>query len=185
MPRQKATQKDRRNAIYFTGLKKKPDRVYKAGVRDNIDCLGLLPKDAPILSISSTHAMTLWLAKARPDVSCRVSIFSSVTEELFIAKQVASLNSLVARVKSTSDLSLHYPKLDIRTQRLLAYADSSLANSPDLTSQLGYFFYHADTQGNFALLCLSSQQTRRVTRSSMAGEVFTFSDASDSARAIR
>ena len=78
---------------------------------------------------------------------------------------------------STSDLALYYPKLELDSLRMLVYADAPFNHNADNTSELGFLIMLTDVSKKYALIHFSSHKSRRVTRSSMAGELLAFSEA--------
>lgn len=71
--------------------------------------------------------------------------------------------------------------MDRETLHLRAYSDASFANNDELSSQRGYIVLLSDGDNNCHVLSYSSKKARRVVRSIMAGEVYAFADAFDTA----
>jgi len=61
------------------------------------------------------------------------------------------------------------------------YTDASFASNDDLTSQLGYIILLCDKSNRCHVLQYSSRKSKRVVRSIMTGEMYSFTDAFDCA----
>jgi hypothetical protein len=90
---------------------------------------------------------------------------------------IKDLNKIDKHVEAR-DLPLRFPKLDVDTLKLFVYADTSFCNNDDMSSQLGYIIL-SDSTGKCQPLIYSSQQSKRVTRSVLGGEVMAFADGID------
>lgn len=87
------------------------------------------------------------------------------------------MNGILKHAEKTSDLVLEFPTLDKDSLSLRVYSDSSNANNPDGTSQLGYIIFFADKENKCFPLYWSSRKAKRVIRSVLASETLAFSDA--------
>lgn len=72
---------------------------------------------------------------------------------------------------------MKYPKLDIKTLHLRAYADASFAKNADGTTKIGKLVLQCDRTNTCHVLAYMSRNSRRVVLSIMAGETYAFSDA--------
>eukprot|EP00171_Calliarthron_tuberculosum_P001031 IDg1031t1 len=109
---------------------------------------------------------------------------AQVSEKDFLEtpeKYNKNLNSILAHLAKLPVLPLRFPKLDKDTLSLKVYSDSSYANNPDGTSQLGYIIFLTDSSGKCQPLYWSSKKAKRVTRSVLASETMAFADAFDTA----
>jgi hypothetical protein len=121
----------------------------------------------------------------RPDLSCPVSLLSSITAADFHGRHVAAINAVAQRVQQAAGLMLRFPALDRSTLRLLVCSDASFTNRDDLPSQLGHIVFLADASGSCVFLSWSSHRSRRITRSSMAAETIAFADRFDTVFSLR
>ena len=80
---------------------------------------------------------------------------------------------------TNTELRLVFPALDIDSIEVRVYADSSFANNPDHSSQLGYVVFVVDKHDKCALVAWCSKTSRRVTRSVLAAELFALSAGYD------
>lgn len=140
-----------------------------------------LPTDISFDAFVSARAGFGWLAHSRPDLCCAINRAAQVTAETFCERHVRELNKAIKYAHSTKDLGLTYGPLSRETLHLRAYSDASFANNDDLSSQLGYIVMLCDGDNNCHVLSYSSKKARRVVRSIMAGEVYAFADAFDTA----
>lgn len=69
--------------------------------------------------------------------------------------------------------------LDRNTASIVVLTDAALANNDDLSSQIGYVMAIQDASENVNLIEYSSGKCRRVTHSSLAGEIMAFSAGFD------
>lgn len=146
-----------------------------------INRLEYLDKNASFKKYRSLRARLIWVVNTRPDICAAVSIFSTITESCHKMQDNINLNKIVKHLKSTCNIKLKYPKLDLSSLRLLVYSDSSFNNREGNKSQLGYIIILADETNNCCILQYSSKKSHRVTRSSMAAETLAFVDAFDNA----
>lgn len=140
-----------------------------------------LPKDITFDGFVSARAGFGWLAHSRPDLCCAINRAAQVTAETFCERHVRQLKKAIQYAHNTKDLGLTYGPLDRETLHLRAYSDASFANNDDLSSQLGYIVMLCDGDSSCHVLSYSSKKARRVVRSIMAGEVYAFADAFDTA----
>jgi hypothetical protein len=89
------------------------------------------------------------------------------------------MNSTIKVLKNTAERNLLYQNLELKTLRIVSYADASFANNEDLTSQLDFIIVLTDKTGRCNLVLASSHKCRRFTRSILGGEVLAFADALD------
>ncbi|PXF45775.1 hypothetical protein BWQ96_04442 [Gracilariopsis chorda] len=76
-------------------------------------------------------------------------------------------------------------ELDIASFHIRFYTDSSIANSADQSSQLGYIATLCDKFNRCNILSCRSYNSRRVVRSVMGAEVYAFADGFDVAHMLR
>lgn len=122
-------------------------------------------------------------ACTRPEQSCALNqasqtLASKVGEE-------ACDNLAVAIEDFQRPQTLEFPSLDLKIVEVRAYADAGFSNNRDLSSQLGFTIYLTDHTNTGAMVQWSSRKSKRVTRSTMAAEVFALGQAFDHRQAIR
>jgi hypothetical protein len=113
------------------------------------------------------------------NICCAISMCAQVTEQTFTLQCVNEVNKIIRYLKKTQYVQLRYPALDSRSLRLLVYADASFNNREGNRSQLGYPVLLSDATGRFSIITYKSDKSKRVTRSSFAGECFAFADGFD------
>ena len=131
------------------------------------------------------RARLSWTTHTRPDIACSVSMAAQVTDTTFEEKHVKELNDVIKFLKATPKIFLRSPPLDRHTLRMVVYSDASFNNLVENRSQLGYVILLSDASNQCALIHYSSHKSTRVTRSSMAAETLTFSNAFDNALIIK
>ena len=80
---------------------------------------------------------------------------------------------------------LKFVQLDQKSLQLLVFTDSSFANNPDLSSQIGFVIVIADAAGNANIIHWSSIKCKRVTRSVLASELYAMTHGFNIATAIK
>lgn len=150
-----------------------------------ISKLQLLPAAADFEMFRSTRAKLAWVVNSRPDIACAVAFASQVTSKTFEKHSQKTLNKIIKYLRSTKDLCLHFPKIHEGSLQLVVYSDASFNNNVDNTSQLGYIVLLMDRSGTCCVLQFSSHKSRRITRSSMAGETIALAEGFDHAFIIK
>jgi hypothetical protein len=69
---------------------------------------------------------------------------------------------------------LHFTALELEPVELRVYTDASFANNTDLSPHLGSTIFMVDKKSKCSLIHWSSRKARRVTRTTMAAELFAF-----------
>ncbi len=87
-------------------------------------------------------------------------------------KQARELNKSIEQILSAKDYGLKFVKLDIKTLYFAVFVDSSFANNPDFSSQLGYVLCLMDADNNANIVHYSSLKSKRITRSVLAAELY-------------
>jgi hypothetical protein len=121
---------------------------------------------------------------SRSDGTCRVNILCLVKVAQANEENFKDLERLIADMKN-HPLEMTFHGLDLSTVHLRVCSDSSFANNPDLTSQIGYTIFIVDDAGRANLVCRSSRKCRRVTRSVLAAELYALSAAYDMGYGLR
>lgn len=122
-------------------------------------------------------------ASTRPDQACAINQASQVRASLVEPKDHDLLASAITSLKTPRELI--FPHLDLKTLEIRVYADASWANNRVLSSQLGFMVFLADGSGKCALINWQSKKSRRVTRSTMAAEIFALCNGFDSGFAFK
>lgn len=121
----------------------------------------------------------MWIVHTRPDVCAAVNILAQTVENNFSVKDIQLYNRTVKQLQETPKLGLKMQKLDIDSLHLKVFSDSSFANNKDLSSQLGYIVLLCDKHSRCNILHFSSHKSRRVVRSVLGAEMYSFADAFD------
>lgn len=145
-----------------------------------------LPPDAPFPHFRSMRMKLAWLSNTRPDCLFEISQLAQVTEEKYRTEGSVVIRRInrAIRYAVQNRISLKVPSLNKDTLRVIGFSDSSFANNTDLSSQLGHICLLGDHSGAVVPINFKSYKSRRVTRSSMAGEVIAFSDLFDVATTL-
>lgn len=69
--------------------------------------------------------------------------------------------------------------------RMVVFSDSSFANTPSLSTQLGYIIVLTDKNGTANVLHYASYRSKRIVRSVLGGETHAFADSFDMAYTMR
>lgn len=140
-----------------------------------------MKRDATYDEFRSTRAKLAWLCNTRPDISCAVAKLAQVKEETYSEASVKAANKFIAHVLKSKELGIEVPQLDLESVVLEVYTDAALANNEDFSSQIGYVVVLKDRFGKANILEYTSKKCRRVTHSSLAGEIMAFSAGFDAA----
>jgi Reverse transcriptase (RNA-dependent DNA polymerase) len=135
--------------------------------------LVVLPEEAIFPEFRSMRAKLSWLTHTRPEIAHFVNSAAQVTEETFDLSHVKLMNSTIKALKKTAERKLLYQNLELKSLRIVSYADASFANNEDLMSQLGFITFLTDKTGRCNLVHASSHKCRRVTRSILGGGSFS------------
>lgn len=144
-----------------------------------------LPMDASFAQFASARASLAWLGHTRPDLCCGINKLAQVSEATYGSTAIKFYKRLKKKAEANQAMTLKYPRLDVSTLHLRAYADSSFANNYDSSSQMGFIILLCDSTGRAHVLNFASRKCKRVVRSVMAGEVYAFSTAFDEAFVLR
>ena len=170
----------------FTGLQVSQDDTEKTLCQEEyIKCITILKDSESFDTFHSMRDKLAWVANTRPDISCAISMASTVRNDTFGPASIKELNRISLRLKYTSDLSLKFPQLDLDSLRLTVSCDASFNNNEDHTSQLSHIILLSDASESCSVLQFSSHKSRRVTRSTMAAETFAFAHAFDSGYTLK
>ena len=150
-----------------------------------ISRLKLLPTTCSFTEYRSARASLAWLIQTRPDVACAISMSARITTSSFNIACIEAYNSTVRYLRKTKDRRLQYPKLDPNSLRLACYVDAGHCNTSEGKSQLGYLLILADASNKCSILAFSSKRSRRIVRSTTAGEGLAFADGFDISYAAR
>ena len=145
-----------------------------------------LPLEASYSQFRSMRMKPAWIANTCPHSLFEISQLAQVTEEIFLQKSKRTLkrsNKAVAFAIDNS-IPLRIEKLNQESLRVRGFADAPFANNADLSTQLGNVCFIGDDTGAVVPISFKSYKSRRVTRSSMAGEVIAFSDLLDVAAVL-
>lgn len=174
------TKEPEKTPLEFTGLLISGDsNKRKTSHERYIERLEYLPESATYEDIRSARAKLSWVCNTRPDICAAVSILSQVTDKTFENTTYKLVNKVIKHLKATPNLGLVFPKLDIASVYLLVYSDAATNSGSDYKCQLGYIILLMDAYNRCSILQFSSHKSRRVTRSSLAGETIALADAFD------
>lgn len=167
--------------IIFAGVQvvKNHDGGFRLSQFDYARKLQTMDFGSTFQDLRSVRAKLAWLTNTRPDISFAVAKLAQVTEGTFTSDSVKSANKIISHVRKIAELGIEIPPLDRSTASIVVLTDAALANNDDLSSQIGYVLAIRDANGNANLVEYSSRKCRRVTHSSLAGEIMAFSAGSD------
>ena len=97
----------------------------------------------------------------------------------------SKLKKLIKRFQNSKGMVLKHHKLEMDSLHIRVYSDASFASNEYNSSQLGCIIVLADGNNNLYVLSYCSKKQKRIVRSIMAGEVFSFSAAFDQSSTIR
>lgn len=144
-----------------------------------------LPKDCQFREYRSLRQRLHWFTHTRPDICCVVNKATQVTDKTFGNKAIHDLNKVVNHVHKRESRGLLQKQLDEQSMNIRVYADSSLADNEDLTTQLGFIVLLCDKHDRCNVLHFRSHKSRRVVRSVLGGETYAFADGMDFALALK
>ena len=127
-----------------------------------------------------------WLSNTRPDCLSEISQLAQVTEEKYNTEGSVVIRRINRAIRYVvqNRMALKVPSLNKEILRVIGFLDSSIANNADLSSWLGHICLLEDHTGTVVPTNSKSYKSRRLTRSSIAGEVITFSDPFDVATTL-
>lgn len=124
----------------------------------------------------TVRGQLLFIAQSsRPDISYAVAQLCQIPYEDISLQECQSLNLIATHLKETIELQLQYRPLDKHSTKLYVFTDSGYNSNRDKTSQLGLFICLVDKHDNCHTLHWASTKCQRITRSMLAGEVYSFS----------
>lgn len=114
--------------------------------------------------------------KLYQDVLAEVNIFSQLTEAKIEKHHVKEINCIVWHFYSQSSLGIPFPQLVLETVRLVFFKDGSFANTEDKSSQIEFIIILQDDSGRPNCLEFWSRKSKRVVRSVLGSDTFSFAD---------
>ncbi|KHJ31158.1 hypothetical protein EV44_g3317 [Erysiphe necator] len=100
-------------------------------------------------------------------------------------KDLAALNKRIQWQINNKNMGLKFVMLKQDSLRLVVFTDSSFANNPDYSSQIGFVIVLADTDGNCNIIQWSSIKCKRITRSVLASELYAMINGFDAACVLK
>jgi hypothetical protein len=120
----------------------------------------------------------------QPEAAFDLSSAAQVTEPT--KDDASKLNKRLTWQKENSSRGLTFVPLDNEAPlRLVVFTDSSFANNSDYSSQIGYVIVLADERDNANIIHWSSTKCKRVTRSTLASELYGMANGFDIGAAIK
>lgn len=107
-----------------------------------------------------------------------------ITEGTLFKSAIIGDNKGIRELKASSDLGLVFAPRDLFNLHFRGYVNVSFEINSSLSSQLGYAILLCDAKNWLHILDHRHQKSRRVIRSVMRGELYTFTDAFDAAMTI-
>lgn len=144
-----------------------------------------LPSDASFHDFGTLRHKCAWLSLTRPDILAIADILSQVTNEFFNKKHLKHINKTVRKIQLTKQRGLRYHRLDLNSLRIIAMRDASFTNNKDLSSQLGNIIVLTDSSQYGNTLSFSSYKSKRIVRSVLGAETYSFADCFDSAYTLK
>jgi hypothetical protein len=178
--------KPEHGAFTFAGIQYEDSgEIRELHQKSYIEKLQPLGRAATFDEFRSRRASMAWIAHTRPDICCAVGLLAQTTTATFSAATIKALNSTIKYLHDTKDLTLKFPRLDMETLCMVVYADSSFGNASNNASQQGYLVVLTDKSRRYSILAYKSYKSKRVVRSSTAGETLALADAFDIAHILR
>ncbi|KAI1008166.1 hypothetical protein K3495_g77 [Podosphaera aphanis] len=149
---------------------------------DQVSKISLL-KDASKHEYVSQRARGAYIASVyQPQVSFGLSRAAQTTNP--DNNDISKLTKSLKWQLENSSRGLKFLKL-IGKLRIITFTDSSFANNPDLSSQLGYLIVLADEHNNCNIIHWSSVKCKRITRSVIASELYAMCQGFDTACVLK
>eukprot|EP00171_Calliarthron_tuberculosum_P021336 IDg21336t1 len=171
----------------FSGLYLERDNSGSILQRQNfyVQKLENLPLTASLTQFRSMRMRLAWLANTHPECLFEILQLAQVAEDRFNENKSDLICLLNEATKFATDyhITLKTPKLDKNSLRIISFSDVTFANH-DLSTEIGYIFFLADSTGSSAPIVFKYYKSKRVVRSAMAGEVIAFSDFFDRAETL-
>ena len=122
---------------------------------------------------------------SQPEAAFDLSAAAQVTDPL--KEDFTKLNKRLAWQTENATRGLRFVPLNLATDslRLLVFTDSSFANNPDYSSQIGYVIVLADNKDQANILHWSSVKCKRITRSVLASELYGMAHGFDTGASIK
>ena len=150
----------------------------------NIDRSRRLQKDATINEQEKTKLRSLigqlnWITGvSRPDIGFGVCQLSSTFKNATV-NHLNKANKLLRHVKNTPN-SICFPTFsNLKSLKVVVYADASFGNLPKGGSQGGQIIFLADKNDNSCPLTWKSNKIKRVVKSTLAAETLSFVEGCD------
>ena len=125
-----------------------------------------------------------WLGnQTRPDISSNVCQLSGAYKEATVS-DIVFTNKTIRKTVS-DDVSLKFPKLDLKSLKLEVHSDASYNNLPNGGSQGGFIILLCDSSGKAAPIQWQSRRIKRVVKSTLAAECLALEEAADYAYYVK
>ena len=115
----------------------------------------------------------------RPDAAFNACILSTFQAQP-TCRNLLDANKALRDLKS-SEVQISYPCMDLKSIKIVIYADASYGNLHDGGSMGGHIVFLSDINGACAPISWASKRIARVVRSTLAAETLSAVDAMDSA----
>ena len=133
----------------------------------------------------STRAQIQYIAAStRPDLASPSHLLASEVNNP-TRTTYRRLKQIVNYCHDTKKIGLRFVSLDVSSLRIVLFTDSSFANGPDLSSQLGFIIVLMDDSGSANVVHYGSHKSRRITRSVMAAELLALVTGFDNAFVVK
>src|ERR1043165_8849326 len=96
-----------------------------------------------------------------------------------------ALNNALKTIIETPEDGIRFVPQDPDTLRLVVFIDTSFANNPDLSSQLGIVITLMDGEGITNIIHWTSVKCKRIVRSVLAAELYAMAHGFDTAIAMK
>jgi len=121
---------------------------------------------------------------SQPEHAFGFSYAAQVTGEP-TKEQISFLNKQLQQQIYQPERGLRFVPLDLATIRIAVFTDSSFANNPDMSTQIGFVTVITDKDNKANIVHWSSVKCKRITRSVLAAELYAMSMGFDSASVIK
>lgn len=159
-------------------VKKEPG-WYNMSQTHYVNQLWTLAGDTTFTDFRRSRAILAWMVHSRSDLACAANKAAQVTENLFEKEHITKFNKAVRVAKTMRQEELAFKSLNQYTLHFHVYADASFSSNEDLSLQLGYIILLCDSTGRCHVLDFTNKKVKRVVRSVMACEHFSFTKIFD------
>lgn len=87
-----------------------------------------------------------WITHNLPDVAGDSALLAQVTKESFKPLHIQQIYKAIKRMKKDPGIGLKVHKLEMESLRIIAFSDTSFANTSNFRTQLGFVIFLGDAR---------------------------------------